>query len=156
VANVRAGKGTTSVDNFHVYNCLIWQDKHLIDGDKKYTADAPSIRTEGGVSYNNVLDNLLVGKVGLYGADATFHSYEAFASQIWNEQTNLFEWTLNEEKSLTVWMKVSELESKVKSAFPDFDAWLKTVDEDPYAIDYAGNQRNPEKLNPGSWDPKLQ
>lgn len=156
VANVRAGKGTTSVDNFHVYNCLIWQDKHLIDGDKKYTADAPSIRTEGGVSYNNVLDNLLVGKVGLYGADALCHSYEAFASQIWNEQTNLFEWTLNEEKSLTVWMKVSELESKVKSAFPDFDAWLRAVDEDPYGIDQNGNPRNPEKMNPGSWDPKLQ
>ena len=55
--------------------------------------------------------------------------------------------SLNEEKSLTVWMKVSELESKVKSAFPDFDAWLRTVDEDPYGIDQNGNPRNPEKMS---------
>ena len=156
VANVRADKRTTSVDNFHVYNCLIWQDKHLIKGDSKYAADAPSIRAEGGVSYNNVQNTLLVGKVGLYNATAPFVSYEAFASQIWNDQTSLFEWTLNEESSLTVWMKESELELKVKTAFPEFDSWLKSVDENPYEIDQIGNPRNPEKMNPGSWDPKLQ
>lgn len=156
VANVRADKRTTSVDNFHVYNCLIWQDKHLIKGDSKYAADAPSIRAEGGVSYNNVQNTLLVGKVGLYNATAPFVSYEAFASQIWNDQTSLFEWTLNEESSLTVWMKKSELELKVKTAFPDFDTWLRAVDEDPYGIDQIGNPRNPEKMNPGSWDQNLQ
>ena len=97
-----------------------------------------------------------MGKVGLYNATAPFVSYEAFASQIWNDQTSLFEWTLNEESSLTVWMKKSELELKVKTAFPEFDSWLKSVDENPYEIDQIGNPRNPEKMNPGSWDPNLQ
>jgi hypothetical protein len=35
---------------------------------------------------------------------------------------------------------------------PDFDAWLKTVEKDPYGIDQSGAARNPLKMTPGSWE----
>ena len=38
---------------------------------------------------------------------------------------------------------------------PAFDAWLKTIHEDPYAIDIRGEQRNPAQIQKGSWDPGL-
>ena len=72
----------------------------------------------------------------------------------WTEETNLFTWELA-NVSISNYATVSAIEELVKGSFADFDTWLKTVDTDPYGIDYYGNKRNAEKLNPGAWDEGL-
>ena len=69
---------------------------------------------------------------------------------------NNFTWSLLNDKSLTANMTKANLVTMTETNYPAFDAWLKTVETDPYGIDYNGNERNPDKLNPGAWDPYLE
>ena len=74
----------------------------------------------------------------------------------WKSDDGCLEWTLKSGKTIGDYAQKAVLESKVKAAFPEFDTWLNEMDEDPYGTDQSGNQRNTEKMNPGSWGPKLQ
>lgn len=49
----------------------------------------------------------------------------------------------------------SVVENFVQAKCPGFDTWLKTVNNAPYSIDIAGNTRNANKIQHGSWDAGL-
>ena len=74
----------------------------------------------------------------------------------WSDDSNNFTWTLsNVSIPAANYAKKEEVDDLMKNNHATFDAWLKTIETDPYGIDYNGNERNPEKMNPGAWDPGL-
>ncbi|MBR6732053.1 MAG: hypothetical protein IKL91_04995, partial [Bacteroidales bacterium] len=73
----------------------------------------------------------------------------------WTNETNMLTWALNETITIAKHATANEISTDISTKFEDFDIWLKTVEEKPYEIDFYGNERNPEKLNPGAWDPGL-
>ena len=79
--------------------------------------------------------------------------YDAF-NFTWNAASQLFTWTLKEGFTMTSYATMDDL-NEVMGHFPNFDTWLREMEDDPYSIDQDGNRRNPAKLNPGSWDPTL-
>ena len=145
MGNIRADKRNTAVDNIHIYNSLLLQTKQ----------DAVGINLSNVCSKNDYCSVMNGAKNG-WTVDPLNQVSIDDVDVMWKYETGMLQWTLKAGKTIGNYAERDVLADKVKAAFPDFDAWLKTVDEDPYAIDYAGNQRNPEKLNPGSWDPKLQ
>ena len=142
---IRADKRSTAVDNVHIYNSLLLQTK----------ADAVGVNLSKVCSMNDYCSVMNDAKNG-WTVDPLNQITVNDVDITWNKAAGALQWSLKDGKTIGNYAEKDVLAGKVKAAFPDFDAWLKTVDEDPYAIDYAGNQRNPEKLNPGSWDPKLQ
>ena len=142
---IRADKRSTAVDNVHIYNSLLLQTK----------ADAVGVNLSKVCSMNDYCSVMNDAKNG-WTVDPLNQITVNDVDITWNKAAGTLQWSLKDGKAIGNYAEKDVLAGKVKTAFPDFDAWLKTVDEDPYAIDYAGNQRNPEKLNPGSWDPKLQ
>ena len=142
---IRADKRSTAVDNVHIYNSLLLQTK----------ADAVGVNLSKACSMNDYCSVMNDAKNG-WTVDPLNQITVNDVDITWNKAAGALQWSLKDGKTIGNYAEKDVLAGKVKAAFPDFDAWLKTVDEDPYAIDYAGNQRNPEKLNPGSWDPKLQ
>ena len=70
---------------------------------------------------------------------------------VWEEVTNLLTWTLA-NVTISKWATVSEISTIVSTNFESFDTWLKSVETDPYGIDFYGNVRNKNKMNPGAWD----
>ena len=73
----------------------------------------------------------------------------------WSDEDNNFTWILLNDVALTGNTTKTNVETTTQTNYPAFDKWLKTVSEDPYGIDFKGNKRNAEKLNPGAWDPGL-
>lgn len=145
MGNIRADKRTSAVDNIHIYNSLLFQTKNDGTGvnlskqcsQKDYCSVMSSAKNGWTINDNN---QLTVDDVDL----------------LWKSDAGCLEWTLKSGKTIGDYAQKAVLESKVEAAFPEFNAWLKEMDEDPYGTDQSGNQRNPEKMNPGSWDPKLQ
>jgi hypothetical protein len=79
--------------------------------------------------------------------------YADFAVDAWDWNKGYYTWTLKEGKEWPEALAVKEtLSQKVQTDMPDFDAWLKTVEKDPYGIDQSGAARNPLKMTPGSWE----
>lgn len=145
MGSIRADKRSTAVDNVHIYNSLLLQTK----------ADAVGVNLSKACSMNDYCSVMNDAKNG-WTVDPLNQITVDDVDITWNKTAGTLQWSLKNGKTIGNYAEKDVLAGKVKAAFPDFDAWLKTVDEDPYAIDYAGNQRNPEKMNPGSWDPKLQ
>ena len=145
MGNIRADKRTSAVDNIHIYNSLLFQTKNDGTGvnlskqcsQKDYCSVMSSAKNGWTINDNN---QLTVDDVDL----------------LWKSDAGCLEWTLKSGKTIGDYAQKAVLESKVEASFPEFNAWLKEMDEDPYGTDQSGNQRNPEKMNPGSWDPKLQ
>jgi hypothetical protein len=142
---IRADKRSTAVDNVHIYNSLLLQTK----------ADAVGVNLSKVCSMNDYCSVMNDAKNG-WTVDPLNQITVNDVDITWNKAAGALQWSLKDGKTIGNYAEKDVLAGKVKAVFPDFDRWLKTVDEDPYAIDYAGNQRNPEKMNPGSWDPKLQ
>ena len=145
MGNIRADKRNTAVDNIHIYNSLLLQTKQ----------DAVGVNLSNVCSKNDYCSVMNDAKNG-WTVDPLNQISVNDVDLTWKDGTGTLQWTLKSGKTISNYAEKDLLATKVKAAFSDFDAWLKTVDEDPYAIDCAGNQRNPEKLNPGSWDPNLQ
>ena len=79
--------------------------------------------------------------------------YADFNLSQWDMSKPYYTWTLTEGKYLPESRAVkSTLESKVVDAIPEFDTWLKTVEADPYGIDYTGATRDVSNMTPGSWE----
>ena len=76
-------------------------------------------------------------------------------SVTWSDTDNNFTWQLLNDVTLAGNTTKANVETVTQTNYPAFDKWLKTVEEDPYGIDFNGNKRNAEKLNPGAWDPGL-
>ena len=70
---------------------------------------------------------------------------------VWEEETNLLTWTLA-NVTISKWATVDEISTIVSTNFESFGTWLKSVETDPYGIDFYGNVRNKNKMNPGAWD----
>ncbi len=145
MGNIRADKRATAIDNIHIYNSLLLQTK----------TDAVGVNLSKVCSMNDYCSVMNDAKNG-WTVDPLNQISINDVDVTWKDDIGVLQWILMDGKTIGNYAEKDLLAGKVKAAFPDFDAWLKTVDEDPYAIDFAGNQRNPEKLNPGSWDPKLQ
>ena len=145
MGNIRADKRNTAVDNIHIYNSLLLQTKQ----------DAVGVNLSNVCSKNDYCSVMNDAKNG-WTVDPLNQISVNDVDLTWKDGTGTLQWTLKSGKTISNYAEKDLLATKVKAAFSEFDAWLKTVDEDPYAIDYAGNQRNPEKMNPGSWDPNLQ
>ena len=145
MGNIRADKRNTAVDNIHIYNSLLLQTKQ----------DAVGVNLSNVCSKNDYCSVMNDAKNG-WTVDPLNQITVGDVDITWNKTAGTLQWSLKNGKTIGNYAEKDVLATKVKAAFSDFDAWLRTVDEDPYAIDYAGNQRNPEKMNPGSWDPNLQ
>ena len=89
-------------------------------------------------------------------ADDTNFGVNANLTITLDESTDMLSWTLDESITISKYAKATEIEDLVKSKFGAFDTWLKTVESSPYGIDYYGNTRNSDKMNPGAWDPGLK
>jgi hypothetical protein len=144
MGNIRADKRNAAV-NIHIYNSLLLQTK----------TDAVGVNLSKVGSMNDYCSVMNDAKNG-WTVDPLNQITVGDVDITWDKTAGTLQWSLKNGKTIGNYAKKDILAGKVKAAFPDFDAWLKIVDEDPYAIDYAGNQRNPDKMNPGSWDPKLQ
>ena len=145
MGNIRADKRATAIDNIHIYNSLLLQTK----------TDAVGVNLSKVCSMNDYCSVMNDAKNG-WTVDPLNQISINDVDVTWKDDIGVLQWILMDGKTIGNYAEKDILAGKVKAAFPDFDAWLKTVDEDPYAIDFAGNQRNPEKMNPGSWDPNLQ
>lgn len=75
----------------------------------------------------------------------------------WTDATNTLTWTLNESITIAKYATVTEISTDLSTNtnFAEFDTWLNTIEDNPYGIDFYGNTRNAEKMNPGAWDPGL-
>ena len=145
MGNIRADKRNTAVDNIHIYNSLLFQTK----------AEGLGVNLANVCSKNDYCSVMNNAKNG-WTVDPSNQITVDDVDITWNKAAGALQWSLKNGKTIGNYAEKDVLATKVKAAFSDFDAWLRTVDEDPYAIDCAGNQRNPEKMNPGSWDPNLQ
>ena len=72
----------------------------------------------------------------------------------WTEDTNTLTWSLT-NIGINKWATETEISDLVSTNFAAFDSWLKSVETNPYGIDFYGNSRNPQKFNPGAWDEGL-
>lgn len=73
----------------------------------------------------------------------------------WTDDTNMLTWTLNESITIAKYATVKEISADLSTNFAEFDTWLNTIEDNPYGIDFYGNTRNAEKMNPGAWDSGL-
>ena len=173
------GAGTSSSRHLPV---IFSQGYHYLINSSVYGSSSQNVRVvlakKECTNFNNVIVNTKDGgfsivqsnSVGIFSnynllsalnTGGNYIEYQEFdtgiaASDIefeWVE--NDFTWKLLDGVTLNANMTKADLQTKTQTNYPAFDAWLKTVEEDPYGIDFNGNVRNPEKLNPGAWDPGL-
>lgn len=174
------GEGTSSSRNLPV---IFSQGHHYLINTSVYGSSSQNVRVtlsnEKCTNFNNVIVNTksegfsIVQSnskgissnynllTGLSTGGGNYTEYQDFDTGITAEDirfvwsVNNFTWELLNGKSLKANMTKAALMTKTESNYPAFDKWLKTVETDPYGIDYNGNKRNAEKLNPGAWDPGL-
>lgn len=115
---------------------------------------APSINLDNNATKNAYFNVVCMEKNNwkLDENDIKF-GYADFAVDAWDWNKGYYTWTLKEGKEWPEALAVKEtLSQKVQTDMPDFDAWLKTVEKDPYGIDQSGAARNPLRMTPGAWE----
>lgn len=123
-------------------------DAHIINN-----AAASASATARGLANSGTRKYNLTNKDN--SADDTNYGDNSNLSMTWDESTNQLKWTLNESVTIARHATVAEVSELVGSKFAAFDTWLKSVETNPYGIDFAGNTRNSSKMNPGAWDEGL-
>jgi len=136
-----AHKGIRALNATNGGNALV------INNMSKNLGTRPIDMANGGTrKYNLTVSNATVDDTNL-GDNANL-------SINWTEDTNTFTWSLT-NVTISKWATETVISDLVSTNFAAFDSWLKSVETNPYGIDFYGNSRNTQKFNPGAWDEGL-
>ena len=142
-------RGTADVDEVYMVNCLLTNMTNTPSNGKSSINLFNTTAVCKGAY--NVLD--AVKNNGYKSEHDTKGIFFTDFAWNWNATEWLYEWSTS--KTVSEYATQAFVAAFVAENVPDFDAWLKTVDVNPYGTDQTGRSRNAEKLNPGAWDTGL-
>ena len=80
-------------------------------------------------------------------------SINDFTLNEWDSAKGYYTWTLNEGLYWpTALAEKATLAQKTADAMPEFNAWLGSVETNPYDIDQSGAARTESRMTPGAWE----